>query len=197
MHVDLDAVGMPCADADEQVLHQPAIFIVAGFEFRHRAEIDLRGIDGFALGDPVQNSLWPEADAGILDVDDRAVVQLKSVFCFELGKAVRANDLEVRADGKDRAFDAWPKNFAAEDRNDAADAMAEIAGEDRRADLDGEAEDISCLKLARHGRPFFRRVFFTRTGGHFARKRFSAPSCAAAARSRAAETRSGSRRSEE
>jgi hypothetical protein len=53
MHVDLDAVGMPCADADEHVLHQPAIFFVTGFEFRHRAEIDQRGIDGLALGDAV------------------------------------------------------------------------------------------------------------------------------------------------
>src|ERR1700733_3191347 len=36
MHIDLDAIGMPCADADEQVLHQPAVFFAAGFEFRHR-----------------------------------------------------------------------------------------------------------------------------------------------------------------
>ena len=38
------------------------------------------------------------------------------------------------------------QNLAAEDRDDPPDAMAEIAGDDRRADPDGEAEDVFGLK---------------------------------------------------
>ena len=61
MHVDLDAVGMPRADADEQVFHQPAVFCGTGLEFRHRAEIDQRGIDDLALRDAVeQRSFGPK-----------------------------------------------------------------------------------------------------------------------------------------
>src|SRR3984893_13593754 len=54
MHVDHDTVGVAGADADEQVLHQPAIFFSSGLEFRHRAKIDQRGIDRLTFGDPVQ-----------------------------------------------------------------------------------------------------------------------------------------------
>src|ERR1035438_2599635 len=143
---------MAGADADEQVFHQPAIFFGARLEFRHRAKIDQGGIDGLAFCDAVQQRLRPEADADILDIDDSAVVHLKGVFGLELSQAVRPDDLEVGTIGKDRALDAWPKNFAAENRNNPPDAMAEIAGHDRRADLDGEAEDISGLKFARTGR---------------------------------------------
>jgi len=35
MHVELDPVGMPRADADEQVLHQPAVVRGTGLESRH------------------------------------------------------------------------------------------------------------------------------------------------------------------
>src|SRR6266404_7121411 len=128
MHVDLDAVGVSCADADEQVLHQPAILFGTGFEFRHRAKIYRCGIDNLTLGDPVQQLLRTEADADILDVDDGAVVRLKSVFCLQFGKAVRTDGLEVRTIGQDRAFDALAAHFAAEDRNDPPDTIAEIAG---------------------------------------------------------------------
>src|SRR5438445_4320360 len=171
MHVDLDAIRTPCAHADEQVFHQPAIFLTTGFEFRHRAEIDQSGIDDLALGDPIQQILRTEPDTNVLDIDDRAIVHLKGVFCLQFGKAIRTNDLEIRTDRKDRSLDARPANFAAENRNDPPDAIADIAGHDRRAYLDGEAEDISRLEL---GHPSAR------------------PSCVAAARSRATETRSGS-----
>src|SRR5664279_5372653 len=63
MHVELDAVGVPGADTDKQVLHQPAVFFTARFEFRHRTKIDQLGIDGLALGDPVQKLLRTETDA--------------------------------------------------------------------------------------------------------------------------------------
>src|SRR5665213_930719 len=43
MHVDHDAVGVTGGGADEQVLHQPAVFFVTGLEFRHGAEIDQFG----------------------------------------------------------------------------------------------------------------------------------------------------------
>src|SRR6266576_6165970 len=146
VHVDLDAVGVSCADADEQVLHQPAVLFGTGFELRYRAKIDRCGIDNLTPGDPVQQLLRTEADAEILDVDDGAVVRLKSVFCLQLGKAVRTDGLEVRAMGQDRARDAGAAHFAAEDRNDPPDTIAEIAGDDRRADFDGEAEDVSGVK---------------------------------------------------
>jgi hypothetical protein len=150
MHGDLDAVGVSGADADEQVFHQPAVFFAAGFEFRHRAEIDQSGIDGLTLCDAIQLILRAEADADIFDVDDGAVVHLESVFCFELGKAVGADGLEVGADRKDSSPDPFAENLPAEDRDDPPDTMAVIAGDDRGADLDGEAEDIFGLKRSCH-----------------------------------------------
>src|SRR4051812_1851815 len=112
MHVQLHAVWMPRADADEQVLHQPMVLFTAGFEFRHRAEIDQRGIDDLAARDAVQCFLRPEADADVLDVDDGAVVHLKRVFRFQFGKTVGSDDLEIRAAGKDRAVQARPTHLA-------------------------------------------------------------------------------------
>src|SRR4051812_9754226 len=126
---------MPRADADEQALHQPAIFFTAGLEFRHRPEIDQRGIDGLATRDAVERLLRPEADADVLDIDDGAVVHLKRVFRFQFGKTIGADDLEIRAAGKDRAVHARPTHLAAENRNDPPRAVAEIAGDDRRADF--------------------------------------------------------------
>src|SRR5258708_8029727 len=148
---DLYAVGVAGADADEKVLHQPAVFFGACFESRHRAEIDQRGIDSLAFGDAVQQRLWTEAEADILDIDDRAVVHLKSVFCFQLGKTVRANGLEIGADRKDFSVDALAENLAAEERDDPPDAMAVIAGDDRRTDPDREAEAVFGLKTCCHG----------------------------------------------
>src|SRR4051794_9695137 len=77
MHVELDAVGMPRACADEQVLHQPAVFFAAGLKFRHRAEIDQPRIDGLAAREAVEGLLRPEADADVLDIDDSAVIHLE------------------------------------------------------------------------------------------------------------------------
>src|SRR5258706_8365820 len=181
MHVDHDAVGMPRADADEQVFHQPAVLFGSGFEFRHRAKIDQRGIDSLAFGDPVQQFLRTEPDADILDVDNRAVVHLKSVFRFQFGKAVRADDLEIRAARKDGPADALAAHFAAEDRNDPPDTIAEIAGDDRRADPDDEAEDIFGLKCRGHG---------SSQPSRFSGREASEPSCVAAARSPATERQS-------
>src|SRR5437868_15279881 len=135
MHVDLDAVGMPGADADEQVFHQPAIFFSAGFEFRHRAEIDQSGMDGLAFGNPVKQFLWPEPNPDILDVDNGAVVHLKGVFRRQFREAIGANDLEVRTNRKDRAVDAFPENLAAKDRNDSPDPVPEIAADHRGTDV--------------------------------------------------------------
>src|SRR5665213_518287 len=143
MYVDLDAVGVAGADADEEILHQPAVLLAAGFEFRHRAEIDLRGIDDLVFGDAVEQLFRAEADADVLDIDDGAVVQFEGVFRLQLGKAVRADGLEIGADGKDRSLDAVAEDFTTEDRDHPPDAMSVIAGDDRRADPDGEAED--CL----------------------------------------------------
>src|ERR1700694_2614958 len=66
MHVDHDTVGVAGADADEQVLHQPAIAFGAGLEFRHRAKIDQRGIDRLTFGDPVQYLLRPQTVSQLL-----------------------------------------------------------------------------------------------------------------------------------
>src|ERR1700694_4230521 len=182
VHVNLDAVGMPGTDADEQVFHQPAIFFGSSLEFRHRAKIDQRGIGGLAFGDPVPQLLGTEADADILDVDDRAVVHLEGVFRFQFSKAVRANDLEVRATRKNRPVHCFAAHFAAEDRNDPPRAMTEIAGDDRGADLDGEVENIFGLKSWRHG---------STQPSRFRGRESSEPSCVAAAMSRATEMRSG------
>src|SRR5438105_9661426 len=176
MHLDLDTVGVTRADADEQVPHQPAIFRGSGFELRHRAKIDQSGIDGLASGDPVKQFLRTEPDADILDIDNGAVVHFEGVFRLQFGQAVRADGLEVRTIRKDRPLDALAAQLTAKDRNDAPDAMAEIAGDDRRADLDGKAEDVFGRKDRRH----VRRPASELT-----------PSCVAATRSPAAETRSG------
>src|SRR5437588_10332805 len=128
MHLDLDAVGVSCADCDEQVLHQPAILFSSGLEFRRRAKIDQRGVDDLTVCDPVQQLLGTEADADILDVDDGAVVHFEGVFCLQFGKAVRANGLEVRTMRKDRALDALAANLATKDWNNPPDPVAEITG---------------------------------------------------------------------
>src|SRR5258705_12217766 len=60
MHIDLDAVGVSCADADEQVLHQPAVVFGAGFEFGHRTKIDQCGIDNVALAIRSSSSFGPK-----------------------------------------------------------------------------------------------------------------------------------------
>jgi hypothetical protein len=150
MHVDLDAVGVPRADADEQVLHQPAVFRGSGFEFRHRAKIDQAGINDLTSGDPIQQLLRAESDADILDIDDGAVVHLEGIFRLDFGKAVRANGLKIRTVRKDRPFHAFAMQLAAENRNDPPDAVAEIAGDNRRADLDREAEDIFEEQVSLH-----------------------------------------------
>src|SRR5258708_34199355 len=84
---------------------------------------------------------------------------------------------------KDGALDTLAAHFAAKDRNDPPDAIAEIAGDDRGADQNREAEDVSGVKRGCHGAP---------QPSRFRQRRLSEPSCVAAARSPGTEMQSGS-----
>src|SRR4051794_33736856 len=120
------------------MLHQPAILLRAGLELRHRAEIDQRRIDALAARNAIERFLRSETDADVLDIDDGAVMHLKRVFCFQLGKAVGTDHLEIRAGGKDGAAHVWSMHLAAENRDDSPYTPADVAGDDRRADVDDE-----------------------------------------------------------
>src|SRR5262245_28907472 len=74
MHIDDDAIRVAGGRGHEDVLHQPAIFFGTGLEFRHGAEVDQLGIDRLAALELLQQLHRPEADALVLDIDDRAVV---------------------------------------------------------------------------------------------------------------------------
>src|SRR5581483_1883218 len=100
MHVDHDAVGMPRGGADENVLHQPAIFLVPRLESRHGAEIDQLGINRLAALELLQELDRAEAHALVLDIDDGAVVGLEGVFGLEVNQLVGADGLEVSAEGQ-------------------------------------------------------------------------------------------------
>ena len=83
-------------------------FSCAGLEFRHGAEIDQFGIDRLAALQLLQQLDRAEADALVLDIDDRAVVGLEGVFGFELDQLVGPDDLEVGAERQDLAVDPSP-----------------------------------------------------------------------------------------
>src|SRR5665213_3668361 len=171
MHVNHDAVGVARGGGDEQALHQPAVFFATGLKPRRGAEIDQFGIDRLAALQPLQQLNGAETDAPVLDIDHRAVVGLEGVFRLELDQLVGPDDLEVGAERADLAVDGFAAHLTAGDRNDAADAGADIAGGGHAADLGGDGEDIAGRKLWFHG---------------------ITQSCAAAARSPAMETESGS-----
>src|SRR5713226_7075958 len=152
MHVDHDAVDVAGGGADEQVLHQPAVFFGAGFELRHSAEIDQLGIDGLAALQPLQQLDGAETNALVLDIDDRAVVGLEGIFRFQFDQLIGPDDLEVRAERADLAVDI-AAHLAAGNRNDAADAVTDIADGCHAADIGGDGENVFGRKPRRHELP--------------------------------------------
>src|SRR6185437_2260201 len=147
MHVDHHAVGVTRSGGDENVLHQPAVFCSTGFEFRRGAEIDQFWIHRLAAFELLQQLDRPEADAPVLDIDHRAVVGLEGVFRFEIDQLVGADDLEVGAERQHLAVDPLAFHLAAGDRNDAADAMADIARDRHLADAGRDGEGESGVEL--------------------------------------------------
>src|SRR5262245_42907547 len=174
MHVDDNTVRMTGGGGDEDVLHQPAVFFGAGLEFRHGAEVDQLGIDRLAALELLQQLDRPKADALVLDIDHRAVVGLEGILRFEVDQFVGTDNLEVRAERQHLAVDL-ASYLATDDGNDAADAVAYVAGRGHLRDARCDGEDVFCLERRCHPKPP------------------NAPSCASAARWRAAERRSGSR----
>src|SRR4051794_21999250 len=150
MHVDDDAVGVAGGGGDEEGFHQPSVFFVAGLEFWHGAEIDQFGIDRLAALELLQQIDRAEAQAFVLDIDHGAIVGLEGVFRLQLDQLVGPDHLEIGAESEDFSVDALPFHRAAGDRDDAADAVAGLAGGGHGADRDGEREDVSGLKFRRH-----------------------------------------------
>ena len=146
MHVEHDAVGVARRRCDKQVFHQPAVFFGSGLELRHGAEIDQFRIDRLAAFQPLQQFDRAETNAPVLDIDHRAVVGLERIFRFEFDQFVGPDDLEVRAERADLAVDALAAHLAADDRNDPADAMADVAGGCHAADMSGDGEDVLGLR---------------------------------------------------
>src|SRR6185437_14717277 len=155
MDVDHDAVGVAGGGADENVLHQPAIFFVAGLEFRHGAEIDQFRVDRLAALQLLQEIDRAEAHPLVLDIDGRAIVGLESVFGLELDQFVGADDLEVGAERADLAADALSPHLAASNRNDTADAATDIAGRRHAADVSRDGEDVFGLENRAHWKDLF------------------------------------------
>src|SRR5882762_6520710 len=151
MHVDNDAVGVAGGGGDEEVFHQPAIIGMAGLEFRHGAEIDQFGIDRLAAFQFLQQIHGPEADAFVLDIDGGAVVSLERIFGFQFDQLVGPDDLEVRAEGQHLAGDI-AAHLAADDRDDPAHTVADVACRRYLADIRCDSEDIFGLQHRRHQR---------------------------------------------
>src|SRR6185437_7310228 len=141
MHVDHDAACVAGDGGDEQVLHQPAILFVAGFEFRRGAAIDQLGIDRLVALELLQQVERPEADALVLDIDHRPVGGLEGVFRFQLDQLIGPDDLEIRAERINLAVDLTA-DIATDDRDDAANAVADLARADDIADQRSDGEDI-------------------------------------------------------
>src|SRR6185437_5668382 len=150
VHVDDDAVGVTRGGGDEDVLHQPAVFLRTRLEFRRRSEIDQLGIDRLAALQLLQQVDGTEADTLVLDIDHRAVIGLEGVSGFEIDQLIGADDLEVRAERQHLAVDIIAPHLAADDGNDAADAVADVAGGCHVSDLSSDGEDVFGLKLRRH-----------------------------------------------
>src|ERR1700733_86594 len=150
MHVDHDTIGVTGGGCHEQALHQPAIFWCSGFEPRHGAQIDQRRIDGFATVEPLHEFGRPPADASVLDIDHRAIVGFNGVFRLELDRGIRPHDLEIRSKGADLPIDVPASHLAANDRNDAALADADVAGRHDAGDMGGDGEDVAGRKERLH-----------------------------------------------
>jgi len=90
----------------KQVFHQPAVFFGTRLKLRHRAEIDqLWDRPARHAFKRCSSSTGPKTDALVLDIDHRAVVGLKRIFCFQFDQLVGPDDLEVRAERADLAVD--------------------------------------------------------------------------------------------
>src|SRR5450631_1231237 len=137
MHVDDNPVGVTRSGPDEDVLHQPAIFVMAGLESRNGAEIDQIRIDRLAALEFLQQIQRPEPDALVFDINDGAVVGLEGVFRLQLDQFVRPDDLEIGTERTDLAVDVRSAHLAAHDWNDAADAMTGLARGDDLGDPRG------------------------------------------------------------
>ena len=121
-------------------------FSLPGLEFRHRAEIDQFRVDRLAALQLLQQFDRAEAKALVLDIDHRAVVGLEGIFRLEFDQLVGPDDLEVGAERADLAIDPLAADLAAGNRNDAANAVADVAGRGDAADPGGNGEDISGWK---------------------------------------------------
>src|SRR6185312_11309014 len=122
--------------------HQPPVFLASRLEFRHGAEIDQFRVDRFAALQFLQQFDRAEANALVLDIDHRAVVGLEGIFRLELDQLVGPDDLVVGAERADLAVDPLATDLAAGNRNDAADAVANVARGGDAADPGGNGEDI-------------------------------------------------------
>src|SRR6516225_4758407 len=58
-------------------------------EFRRAAAIDQFWIDRLVAFELLQEIDWPEADALVLDIDERTVVSLDRIFRFQLDQLIR------------------------------------------------------------------------------------------------------------
>src|SRR5712672_352059 len=156
VHVDHDAVGMTHRRSDEQVFHQPAVFFGTRLKLRHRAEIDQLGIDRLATLQTLQQFDRSKTDALVLDIDHRAVVGFERIFCFQFDQLVGPDDLEVRAERADLAVDVVATHLATGNRDDAADAVTDIADGCHAADIGGDGENMFGQQLRRrHEKPFY------------------------------------------
>src|ERR1700689_4951297 len=150
MHVDHDAVGVARGGRDEQALHQPAIFYGSGFEPRHGAKINQRGIDRLAAVELLHQLDRAAADTAVFDIDHRAVVALDCVFRFKIDRRVRTDDLKIRAKGKDFAVEVMAPYLAANDWNNTPLPNADLAGRGHTADVSRNGEDIAGRKHGFH-----------------------------------------------
>src|SRR5882724_3857224 len=150
MHVDDDAGGVAGGGGDEQVFHQPAVVRVSRLELRHGAEIDQLGIDRLAALQFLQQVHRSEADATVLDIDDRAVIGLEGVFGFEIDQLVGADDLEVSAERQNLAVNSFAPHLTAGNRNDATHAVADVAGNRHLCNVRGDGEGVFGVKLGCH-----------------------------------------------
>src|SRR6266403_2496812 len=142
--------------SDEQVFHQPAVLFGTRLKLRHRAEIDQLGIDLLATLEPLQQFDRSETNTLVLDIDHRAVVGFERIFCFQFDQLVGPDDLEVRAERADLAVDVVATHLATGNRDDAADAVTDIAGGYHAAYIGGDGENIfGRQQRRRHEKPFY------------------------------------------
>src|SRR6266702_1798691 len=165
MHVDHHAVRVACGRRHENVLHEPAVVLVSGLEFRHGAAVDQLRVDRLAALELLQQLDRTEAHALVLDIDGRTVIGLEGVFGLQVYQLVGADGLEVGAEWQHLAGDRT-LHLAADDRNDAANADAGLAGGDDVADLRGDGEYVFGFEGGGHR--FTSQYAIIRVGSHVA-----------------------------